>query len=230
MRFNILSENSLIIQFGHQIDEPTAELISQIIPLIKRVLKDNLIDMVPAYTTIHLSFRCQRISAQEVIKLITEGFDSGLVAEAASSSETRNINIPVYYGEEFGVDLPFLSKQLNLTIDDIIRLHSEKIYRVYAIGFTPGYAFMGALPDSLVIPRRTTPRLKVPAKSVAMAAQQTAIYPTSSPGGWHILGRTPIDIVDFSSKHLGLFQIGDKIKFTPISREKFAELGGCFED
>ena len=129
--------------------------------------------------------------------------------------------IPVCYDKEFGIDLDFLSEEKKLSIDEIISLHSGNIYTVYGIGFLPGFLYLGGLKKALHIPRRSTPRLEVPRGAIAIGGDQTGIYPQHTPGGWHILGKTPVSLFNPRSEKPCFATPGDKIKFRPVSRAEF---------
>lgn len=125
-----------------------------------------------------------------------------------------------------GLELEAISASKNLSVEEIIALHVEKDYFVYAIGFAPGFPYMGDVDSRIASPRLANPRAKVPKGSVAIADRQTAIYPKQSPGGWNILGRTPIEMFSRSYDGLSYLRVGDKVNFEPISKEKFLKLGG----
>jgi len=129
--------------------------------------------------------------------------------------------IPVCYDEEFGIDLDFLSTEKKLSMDEIISLHSGTIYTIYGIGFLPGFLYLGGLDKDLYMPRRDTPRLEVPKGAIAIGGNQTGIYPQSTPGGWHILGKTPVSLFNARNEKPCFATPGDKIKFRPISRAEF---------
>ena len=132
--------------------------------------------------------------------------------------------IPVCYDEEFGLDLNSLSVTLKRNVDEIVNGHISGEYTVYGIGFLPGFLYLGELSEELILPRRNTPRLLVPKGSVAIAGSQTGIYPQDSPGGWHIIGKTPILFFDNTRKDPCLIQTGDSIRFESISRKKFDQI------
>lgn len=132
--------------------------------------------------------------------------------------------IPVCYDIEFGIDLPFLSLQKKISIEEIISTHSSSYYTVFGVGFLPGFLYLGGLSKKLHFKRRDTPRLKVPKGAVAIGGNQTGIYPKISPGGWHIIGETPISIFDIKNKKPCLIIPGDKVKFYPISKQEFKSL------
>ena len=132
---------------------------------------------------------------------------------------SRHLEIPVHYGGASGLDLESVAATLALSPRDVIRLHSEREYTVYMMGFTPGFPYMGILNERLTLPRMSTPRTHVPAGSVAIAGSQTGIYPLDSPGGWHILGWTPLKLFDPTSENPFLFAPGDVVKFIPIESD-----------
>lgn len=150
------------------------------------------------------------------------------ITESSSSRRAINVaginEIPVCYDSAFGLDLQTAAISSNCSVDRLIQLHSEKIYTVYCLGFLPGFAYMGDVPKSIQLPRHPSPRPKVLAGSVGIAGKQTGIYPLTSPGGWQIIGRTPIKIFDPNSATLTLFKVGDQVKFKPISLELFYQL------
>ncbi len=129
--------------------------------------------------------------------------------------------IPVCYDEEYGIDLSFLSNEKKLSIDEIISLHSGTIYTIYGIGFLPGFLYLGGLEKALSMPRRSTPRLEVPKGAIAIGGNQTGIYPQHTPGGWHILGKTPVSLFNARNEKPCFATPGDKIEFRPISKAEF---------
>jgi KipI family sensor histidine kinase inhibitor len=136
------------------------------------------------------------------------------------------MSIPVYYDSSVGLDLVSLAQNKELSVEDVIRLHVQKDYFVYAIGFAPGFPYMGEVDKKIATPRLANPRAKVPKGSVGIADIQTAIYPKQSPGGWQIIGRTPTPMFDASYDGLSYLRVGDKVNFEPISQEMFKKLGG----
>ncbi len=124
--------------------------------------------------------------------------------------------MPVFYGGEYGPDLEGVAGHLGISTDEVIRLHTETMYRVYMIGFTPGYPYMGELPAALAVPRRSTPRTRVPKGSVGIAQRQTGIYSVESPGGWQIIGWTPIELFDPTRQLPSLLEMGDRVKFEAV--------------
>jgi inhibitor of KinA len=140
------------------------------------------------------------------------------------SIEQEIIEIPICYGGELGPDLTFVANYNGLSIDEVIRIHSSGDYLVYMIGFSPGFPYLGGLSDKIAAPRRATPRLNIPARSVGIAGNQTGIYPIETPGGWQIIGRTPVNLFRPNHKIPSLLRAGDRIKFKAISLKEYLEL------
>ncbi|MHB8904561.1 MAG: 5-oxoprolinase subunit PxpB, partial [Melioribacteraceae bacterium] len=134
------------------------------------------------------------------------------------------IEIPVCYDEEFAPDISIVAKHNSLTIEQVIQIHSQPEYLVYFLGFSPGFPYLGEMPKEIVTPRLLTPRLKVPAGSVAIGGDHTGIYPISSPGGWNIIGRTPLRLFSPENENPTLLKMSDRIKFVPITKKEFEQL------
>jgi inhibitor of KinA len=145
-------------------------------------------------------------------------------AEKIQLPKPRRVEIPVCYGGEFGPDLESVAATLGLKPERVVELHSSQNYHVYFLGFAPGFAYLGDLPEELATPRLTNPRKRVPAGSLGIAGKQTAVYPFATPGGWNLLGRTPLEMFRADREPLGLLEMGDQVKFRPITREEFAAL------
>jgi inhibitor of KinA len=131
------------------------------------------------------------------------------------------VEIPVCYGGDLGPDLGGIAEWAGLTVEDVIRAHAAVPYRVYMLGFLPGFAYLGAVDPRIAMPRRTTPRLRVPAGSVAIAGPQTGVYPADAPGGWHLIGRTPLTMFDVARTHPSLLAPGDRVEFRAVDRDAY---------
>lgn len=225
MNFQTASVDSIIIYFGDSINKEVSDRVLSSYELILKEEIEGLIEIVPSYTSIFIQFDIFKYDHNglfEKIKDITENnsFDN------KNKSENRLIKIPVYYDEEVGYDLKRVADLNSLTIKEVINIHSSKVYRVYTIGFAPGFGYMGEVDNRIKTPRLESPRQKIPAKSVALADLQSAVYPSSSPGGWNILGRTYIDMFDKNLEGFSYLSIGDSVKFEPISKDEFLRNGG----
>ncbi len=220
-----LSENTVIILFEQTINHDNFTIINRITHTIKNTLSDVVIDMIPSYASIHITFNLVKISGLEFKAMLKKAIAESEV-RAIEKTKEKIIEIPVYYGSEVALDLSYIAQKANLTEPEVIDIHASKIYDVYAIGFAPGFAYLGNVDDAIACPRKQTPRDKVAKGSLGIADQQTAIYPASSPGGWQIIGRTPLQLIDYSSDALTQFSTGDKVKFNPISKPDFLAMGG----
>ncbi|WP_219701661.1 5-oxoprolinase subunit PxpB [Marinomonas lutimaris] len=219
----MVSNQACLLTFNQVISEATSNYIAQVTQHLTKLA--GIVDLVPSYTTLLVVFDDDHYDRFAIFKTIRQTIEA-IDPNDFSVKDQREVVIPVYYGKEVGPDIENVAKHCHLSIDEIIQRHSETTYRAYAIGFTPGFAFLGNTPDELHVPRKTTPRLKVPIGSVALAENQTAVYPSVTPGGWQIIGRTPVNLIDWGSKNLALIAMGDSVRFEPISRDEFLVLGG----
>ncbi|WP_082825431.1 5-oxoprolinase subunit PxpB [Marinomonas sp. TW1] len=220
---DMVSDNACLLTFSQTISEAISDRIAQVSHQLTTL--PGIIDLVPSYTTLLVVFDGDHFDRFAICKAIRQ-LILQLDPKDALQADVREIVIPVYYGAEVGPDLDEVAAHCGLSTNDVIEQHCANLYRAYAIGFTPGFAFLGNTPAQLHIGRKTTPRLKVPIGSVAIAENQTAVYPSVTPGGWQIIGRTPIKLVDWGSENLALIAMGDKVRFEAISRQDFLAQGG----
>jgi KipI family sensor histidine kinase inhibitor len=227
------SENTVLILFEQVIDAEHFSVINSIVHKIKKEMAENIVDIIPSYASIHITFNLLAISGieftQKLSKLLPNpNREKGDVNDHANGDlqNAAVIEIPVYYGSEVALDLPYIAKKAQLAESDVVDIHTSKIYDVYAIGFAPGFAYLGNVDVRIATARKPTPRQKVTRGSVGIADQQTAIYPSESPGGWQIIGRTPIQLIDYNSSSLTRFSTGDKVKFTAMSQSDYLQMGG----
>ncbi|MGO2510669.1 5-oxoprolinase subunit PxpB [Marinomonas polaris] len=219
----MVSNQACLLTFSQVISEATSNYIAQVTQHLVKLA--GIVDLVPSYTTLLVVFDDDHYDRFAIFKTIRQTIEA-IDPNDFSVKDQREVVIPVYYGKEVGPDIEDVASHCKLSIDEVIKRHRETTYRAYAIGFTPGFAFLGNTPDELHVPRKTTPRLKVPVGSVALAENQTAVYPSVTPGGWQIIGRTPVNLIDWGSKNLALIAMGDSVRFEPISRDEFLVLGG----
>ncbi|WP_339386545.1 5-oxoprolinase subunit PxpB [Vibrio caribbeanicus] len=225
MKIEPVNETSCIIYFGESINDENADTIRSAIPLIKESLADILVDIIPSYTSILVIYDFRKVKQRACIKRLTHCLTL-LSQHSGSNHSNRVIDIPTYYGDEVALDMAYICKSNGLSVEQVIELHCQKTYNVYAIGFSPGFAYLGSVDDKIKVSRKPTPRLSVPMGSVGIADDQTAVYPSSTPGGWQIIGRTPIKMMDFQSENLTKVSVGDKVRFNSISKQQYLELGG----
>lgn len=210
--------------------EPKTLRVHDVYGILRTVQTElHVIDLVPAYNNILIYFDFLCISHSELI----HGIKNILIEnDSAHSNQQQNIThsaieIPTYYDSEVASELSRVAYLNKLPTSEIIAMHSAQPYSVCAIGFLPGFAFLGFLPKSISTPRINTPRACTPKGSVGIADNQTGVYPAESPGGWNIIGRTPIDMLTIRPNGPNcIVKVGDKVRFTPISRDDYLDLGG----
>lgn len=226
-----ISEKAVTIVFGNQIDEEIREQINGLNQFIKYHPFSGFINTVPAYTTLTIFFEPLGLLADahlkgstclEKITFYLSQFKVEVVNQA--QNEGKIISIPVCYEDDFALDLKELAKSKKMDKETIINIHSSAIYKVYMIGFVPSFAYLGGLDLQLASPRKATPRQKVPEGSVGIAGQQTGIYPLETPGGWQIIGRTPLKLFDVNRTQPSLLKSGDSVQFKPISKADFEKI------
>ena len=220
----IAGENSIILYFGDDISSTLTDEIAFYTELIQHNLNTLLIDVVPSYTSLLLTYRLDSIEYEHFKQLVSELISkSGFISQG---KQRKTVEIPVFYDESVGFDLAELLKECDLSLNEFIDLHSGQLYHVHAIGFSPGFAFLGQVDKRIVRPRLAKPRLSIPAGSVGIADRQTAVYPMASAGGWNIVGRSPLDLTLKDENSLKRFTIGDIVRFKAISKESYLEQGG----
>jgi KipI family sensor histidine kinase inhibitor len=223
MDVEIAGENSLIIYFGETADPGVSAQVQQAAARLEAVMADSLIDMVPSYASLLVIYNPFKTDHYEVRRHIRETLAQ---SDNATQQEGQIITLPVYYSVESGPDLEDLAKRAQLSVAEVIKIHSAMEYRVYAIGFAPGFAYLGEVDARIAAPRLSTPRLKVPRGAVAIADRQTAVYPAVSPGGWNLIGLCPTRMFNPDADPTMPVQVGDRVHFSPVDRHEFLALGG----
>lgn len=224
-----LAENAVSMEFGQEINELTFNRIQGLNEALQKDPFDGFQCTVPAYVSLTVFFDPVQVMAaptlfgincfEKVSKHLLQ-MDKNIGGNLISKRQP--IHIPVCYDEEFGPDLVFLMKYCGLTKQEIINIHSAATYKVHMIGFLPGFAYLGGMSEQLLAPRKSVPRAKVPAGSVGIAGAQTGIYPLESPGGWQLIGQTPLQLFDLKQNQKpSLLKAGDEVIFTPIGIDDF---------
>lgn len=231
-----LGDASIVIQLGEEIDQNIQEIVNVIASNLDRHPFPGMIEYIPAYTTLTIFYNPVKIQnsrdnqeiSQTLPYQLARGWIDQLIAELPETEEekSRVINIPVCYGTDYGPDLGFVAEHNGLTKEDVIDIHSSRDYLVYMIGFAPGHPYMGGMSDKIATPRRDSPRMKIPARSVGVAGMQTGIYPIETPGGWQLIGKTPIQLFRPNDEPPSLLKPGDTIRFYPISKDEFRNWEG----
>jgi inhibitor of KinA len=221
-----LGDSALTLELGNVVEEGINNKIMQIFSSLTASPLPGMIEAVPAYSSITVYYDVsalhQKINSGTVYNWIKHQLQLRLQQPMNENEDDhRLIKIPVCYSPEFGIDLAELSITTHLSAEEIISTHCSKAYRVYMLGFLPGFAYMGPVDKKISVPRRSQPRQQIAAGSVGLAGQQTGIYPMASPGGWQIIGRTPLKLFSPSNDPPALLNPGDKVQFYSISKNEF---------
>ena len=216
--FRIMGDRSLLVELGDRISPDVNREVRELFVILDRNPVKGVLETVPAYRSLLIIYD-PLITNSMLLQHQIE--DLQKKSEVIDIPEPKTVEIPVAYGGEFGPDLEWVARYHKTSTEEVIRLHTGTSYQVYMIGFTPGFPYMGELPERLATPRRQTPRTMIPEGSVAIAQRQTGIYPVESPGGWHILGRTPMKLFDPLQIPPTLLEMGDLVRFFSIKEVEF---------
>jgi KipI family sensor histidine kinase inhibitor len=220
-QFRALGDSALLFEFGAVIDASTNERVLAAWRALAGQLPAGVLDLVPAYTTLGVHFDPARWDACSLAAALRA---LPVVDAPAHAPAARCIEIPVLYGGEAGPDLPAVCAHTGLAPEEVVRRHAAVEYRVNFLGFTPGFPYLGGLDPALATPRRATPRTAVPAGSVAIGGAQTGVYPQAAPGGWQLIGRTPLALFDAARDPPCLLAPGDRLRFVAIDARAFTRL------
>ena len=223
MRIEIAGQNAFIVYFAEQTSAAVSAQIQAAVARIHATMSDSIVDLVPSYASLLVIFdldNTDHFAVRQKLRAALTQLDS---VDAATG---ELVTLPVYYSIESGPDLETIAQRGKLATADVIEIHQQQEYRVYAIGFAPGFAYLGEVDERIAAPRLATPRQKVPRGAVAIADRQTAVYPAVSPGGWNLIGLCPTRMFDPVKTPSMPVQVGDRIRFSAISREEFISQGG----
>jgi len=216
--FLLAGDSALVVEFGDEISEEVNRRVHALAYALEKNPLPGFGEAVPTYRSLLVHYDPLRLSCDEARALVTDLLQK---CEEIPLPEPEVIGVPVVYGGEFGPDIEFVAEHNGLSVEEVIRLHSGATYTVYMLGFSPGFTYLGELPEALVTPRLPTPRKLVPAGSVGIAGAQTGIYPIATPGGWRLIGRTPLKLFDLNCDLPVLLRPGDRIRFAPISEGEY---------
>ncbi len=218
---------ALTVEFGREISEEINGKVRSLAMKLKDAAIPGVLEWIPTYRSLLICYDPSEITCRRLTALLRRLIEKpGQVVR-----ESRRIwEIPVCYGGEFGEDIGFVSSHAGMTPEDVVRLHSGREYRIYMLGFLPGFAYLGGLDKRIHTPRLKTPRTRIPPGSVGIGGEQTGIYPIASPGGWQLIGRTPVKPYDPRRALPILFEAGDYLRFVPIDKARFMEIAAQAED
>lgn len=221
--FSPVGDQGLLVELGNSIDEAANRRVQSLREalLCHPKLQHAIRDMIPAFCSLLILYRPDQITYQRLKKAVQKA----LQQPVSGSASSRRIHcIPVCYGGAYGEDLASVAESSGLSTEEVVRLHSGRDYLIYMLGFLPGFAYLGGLDERLFCPRLDTPRTQIPAGSVGIGGEQTGIYPLSSPGGWRLIGRTPLRPYDAQRKPQFLYQMGEYIRFCPVGEDEYRRI------
>ncbi len=220
VRFLPAGDTALVVEFGDVVDRTVSDRVIALADAIDARAVPGIVELVPTFRSLMIHYDPLQIEATDLQTAVEPLLDG----KGSVSHRARLFTLPVAYGGDFGPDLAEVAERTGLSPDAVVQLHTAVTYHVYTLGFLPGYPYMGDGPKELSLPRRESPRLRVPMGSVCIAFRQAGIYSLESPGGWHLLGRTPVRLFDIRRETAVLLAPGDKIRFEPVSHDTFRSL------
>lgn len=222
LNYHPLGDGAIVVTAGERISEESTALVRAIADKITRLQIPGVTDVIQAYVTVTVCYEAEGgITYKEMEERLRQILSD---IRPAGKEEGRIVEIPVCYGDDFGPDLAFVAEHNGLTEEEVIRIHSGHTYDVKMIGFAPGFPFLGGMDERIAAPRRPSPRLEIPARTVGIAGAQTGVYPIGTPGGWQLIGRTPVELFLPDEEIPSLLRPGDQVRFRPISKDEYIEM------
>ena len=219
---------AISIDFGQVIDPKINRHIRQTIERIQELKLDGITELVPTYCALLIQYDAMLYSYSDICNLMEPLLEASATDDA--NERVTVIEIPTVYGGEFGPDLGFVASHNNLSEDEVVSIHSGTDYLVYMLGFIPGFTYLGGMDPRIATPRLSSPRTLIPAGSVGIAGEQTGTYPSDSPGGWQIIGRTPVTMYDMSKEQAALLSAGDYVRYVPIDEAEYNRIKALGSD
>ncbi|MDU1130673.1 MAG: 5-oxoprolinase subunit PxpB [Veillonella sp.] len=214
-----VGDRAISIDFGQVIDPKINRHIRQTIERIKELQLEGIIELVPTYCALLVEYDAMLYSYSDICNIIEPTLEEGMTD--TTNELVTVVEVPTVYGGEFGPDLSFVATHNHLSEDEVVSIHSGTDYLVYMLGFIPGFTYLGGMDSRIATPRLSSPRTLIPAGSVGIAGEQTGTYPSDSPGGWQIIGRTPVTMYDMSKAQVALLNAGDYVRYVPIDESEF---------
>lgn len=221
IRFLTAGDSSLLIEFGDEISPEINRRITAAVQLMRQQRIEGVVDMIPAFCSLLINYDPRIVSYEQMVRRMRQLIKLDVQAD---QSIRKVIEIPVCYGGEFGPDIENVAGNAGISAEEVIRIHSSRDYLIYMLGFLPGFAYLGGLDERIHTPRLPDPRIKIRAGSVGIGGSQTGIYPLDSPGGWQLLGITPVKVYDPSREKPILYEAGDYIRFVPVDVKEYGRI------
>ena len=220
-RFLVAGDSALVIEFGDRVSPEINAKVRRLSKFLEASPVDGVTEVVPTYRSLLVHYDPRMSSLRELRSRLGKAIRE---SEKVSLDGSRRVIMPVRYGGEFGPDIGDVATYNKISVEDVIHIHSNTDYVVYMIGFIVGFPYLGELPKSIACPRLKTPRVKVPAGSVGIAGTLTGIYPVEAPGGWRLIGRTPLKLFNERSDPPSLLQAGDRVQFQSVTRSEYSKI------
>ena len=211
-----MGDHTLVIEFGNHIEPECNARVHSLTRALDLSTPTGVVAVIPTYRSLTIQYDANLIGYKDLTNQLR---DIDVNSNAHEILTNRIVHLPTIYGLEFGPDLEFVARHSELSAEEVIRVHSATDYLVYMMGFTPGFPYLGGMSEEIATPRLETPRNSIPAGSVGIAESQTGVYPIDTPGGWRILGRTPLKLFDTSRERPSLIAAGDYVRFVPLSNK-----------
>jgi len=214
-------DKAVVMEFGNEISKKINAKIRNLVKAADEAKIEGIEEILPTYRSVQIMYDPLKIEYSELVNKL-EMLSSKTVE--GQKEKIKIIEIPTLYGGEYGPDINFVAEHNKLTTDDVIKIHTGTDYLVYMLGFTPGFSYLGGMSESIATPRLASPRTKIPAGSVGIAGSQTGMYPSETPGGWQLIGRTPVKLYDSKKEPPVLLSAGDYVRYVSITEEEYNEI------
>ncbi|MDD2397214.1 MAG: 5-oxoprolinase subunit PxpB [Tissierellia bacterium] len=214
-------DKAVVMEFGNEISKDINAKIRNVVKSVEEAKVDGIVELLPTYRSLMIMYDPLKIEYSELIS--TLDFMSSKQVDN-EEEKIKIVEFPTVYGGEYGPDINFVAEHNNITVDEVIKIHTGTDYLVYMMGFTPGFTYLGGMSDKIVTPRLASPRTKIPAGSVGIAGAQTGMYPSETPGGWQLIGRTPLKLYDSDKEPPVMLSAGDYVRYVSVSEEEYLEI------
>ena len=222
VRFLFSGDSALVIEFGNEISVDINKKIRKMMDDIKKENIDGIVELVPTYCSLLINYDVLKIDYSTLVEKLKTFLNNNL--ETAEGEEVTLVEIPTLYNDEFGPDLSYVAEYNKLSKEEVIKIHTGTDYLVYMLGFMPGFTYLGGMSEKIATPRLESPRLQIYPGSVGIAGKQTGMYPSMSPGGWRIIGRTPLKLYNPDSDTPVYISSSDYVRYVSISEEEYNEI------
>lgn len=226
-KYLVSGDSAITMEFGNSITDGINRKIRGVTLSIEKSNIKGIVELVPTYRSLMIHYDPILLKYEEILEILK---DLEKKIDTTELPAPQVIEIPTLYGGEYGPDIGNVAKHNNLTIEEVIKIHTSQEYLIYMLGFTPGFPYLGGMNKRIATPRLESPRTKIPGGSVGIAGEQTGIYPIDSPGGWQLIGRTPLDLFLPNSEEPILLKAGNYISFTSINEDEYAKIQGQLQN